>query len=128
MFFFSIRRLHTSCALVTGVQTCALPIWAIKQKALGRSNSKAPERRGIFQRQFDPFDQLVARGVEAADVAPARLGRLHHHPAHRPRLEAFQRVVEVLARGSEERRVGTACVSTCRYRGRPSTKKKKTHK
>src|SRR3546814_9908243 len=25
-FFFSSRRLHTSCALVTGVQTCALPI------------------------------------------------------------------------------------------------------
>src|SRR3546814_6356595 len=25
-FFFSIRRRHTSCALVTGVQTCALPI------------------------------------------------------------------------------------------------------
>src|SRR3546814_5340278 len=28
MFFFSSRRRHTSCALVTGVQTCALPIWA----------------------------------------------------------------------------------------------------
>src|SRR3546814_4859199 len=26
-FFFSSRRRHTSCALVTGVQTCALPIW-----------------------------------------------------------------------------------------------------
>src|SRR3546814_2072538 len=25
--FFSSRRLHTSCALVTGVQTCALPIF-----------------------------------------------------------------------------------------------------
>src|SRR3546814_494972 len=29
MLFFSSRRLHTRCALVTGVQTCALPIaWA----------------------------------------------------------------------------------------------------
>src|SRR3546814_10729044 len=27
-FFFSSRRRHTSCALVTGVQTCALPIYA----------------------------------------------------------------------------------------------------
>src|SRR3546814_135160 len=27
MFFFSSRRRHTSCALVTGVQTCALPIY-----------------------------------------------------------------------------------------------------
>src|SRR3546814_1882504 len=27
-FFFSSRRRHTRCALVTGVQTCALPIYA----------------------------------------------------------------------------------------------------
>src|SRR3546814_3805966 len=27
VFFFSSRRRHTRCALVTGVQTCALPIW-----------------------------------------------------------------------------------------------------
>src|SRR3546814_9728344 len=26
-FFFSSRRRHTVCALVTGVQTCALPIY-----------------------------------------------------------------------------------------------------
>src|SRR3546814_3193302 len=29
LFFFSSRRRHTSCALVTGVQTCALPIYRI---------------------------------------------------------------------------------------------------
>src|SRR3546814_2123764 len=33
-FFFSSRRRHTRCALVTGVQTCALPIshsaWAFE--------------------------------------------------------------------------------------------------
>src|SRR3546814_3879132 len=28
-FFFSSRRRHTRCALVTGVQTCALPILKI---------------------------------------------------------------------------------------------------
>src|SRR3546814_8676582 len=28
LFFFSSRRRHTSCALVTGVQTCALPIFS----------------------------------------------------------------------------------------------------
>src|SRR3546814_3649900 len=27
IFYFSSRRRHTSCALVTGVQTCALPIY-----------------------------------------------------------------------------------------------------
>src|SRR3546814_6417254 len=29
VFFFSSRRRHTRCALVTGVQTCALPICAV---------------------------------------------------------------------------------------------------
>src|SRR3546814_7013316 len=28
-FFFSSRRRHTRCALVTGVQTCALPIYLL---------------------------------------------------------------------------------------------------
>src|SRR3546814_7087821 len=29
IFFFSSRRRHTRCALVTGVQTCALPIFVV---------------------------------------------------------------------------------------------------
>src|SRR3546814_777572 len=40
VFFFSSRRRHTRCALVTGVQTCALPIYErrrlIKQKDISR--------------------------------------------------------------------------------------------
>src|SRR3546814_3721651 len=32
-FFFSNRRRHTSCALVTGVQTCALPIYTAPDTA-----------------------------------------------------------------------------------------------
>src|SRR3546814_7624185 len=32
-FFFSSRRRHTRCALVTGVQTCALPISSHKLRA-----------------------------------------------------------------------------------------------
>src|SRR3546814_1859834 len=42
-FFFSSRRRHTRCALVTGVQTCALPIsfrqyeiWARHLAEIGR--------------------------------------------------------------------------------------------
>src|SRR3546814_1789037 len=31
-FFFSSRRRHTRCALVTGVQTCALPISSSTQE------------------------------------------------------------------------------------------------
>src|SRR3546814_2598422 len=34
VFFFSSRRRHTRCALVTGVQTCALPISA--QRGISR--------------------------------------------------------------------------------------------
>src|SRR3546814_2364929 len=38
MFFFcSSRRRHTRCALVTGVQTCALPIYPAKLVAYGLS-------------------------------------------------------------------------------------------
>src|SRR3546814_1218750 len=41
MFFFSSRRRHTRCALVTGVQTGALPIllWA----STGTKDPKAPD-------------------------------------------------------------------------------------
>src|SRR3546814_5276330 len=34
VFFFSSRRRHTRCALVTGVQTCALPICGSDQEKL----------------------------------------------------------------------------------------------
>src|SRR3546814_7812995 len=37
-FFFSSRRRHTSCALVTGVQTCALPIWWFWKNGSGRNS------------------------------------------------------------------------------------------
>src|SRR3546814_850147 len=33
LFFFSSRRRHTRCALVTGVQTCALPIYGTVSSA-----------------------------------------------------------------------------------------------
>src|SRR3546814_10234964 len=39
-FFFSSRRRHTRCALVTGVQTCALPI----------SRQENPIHRGLCLR------------------------------------------------------------------------------
>src|SRR3546814_1174632 len=40
VFFFSSRRRHTRCALVTGVQTCALPIfWQPQDLATASPNS-----------------------------------------------------------------------------------------
>src|SRR3546814_10579391 len=38
-FLFSSRRRHTSCALVTGVQTCALPICSASQCVLGETRT-----------------------------------------------------------------------------------------
>src|SRR3546814_3984343 len=38
LFFFSSRRRHTRCALVTGVQTCALPISLIH----------IPDKQGLY--------------------------------------------------------------------------------
>src|SRR3546814_6078256 len=35
-FFFSSRIRHTRCALVTGVQTCALPIYPVRDSDLPR--------------------------------------------------------------------------------------------
>src|SRR3546814_1329041 len=34
VFFFSSRRRHTRCALVTGVQTCALPIYRLANEGM----------------------------------------------------------------------------------------------
>src|SRR3546814_8270835 len=46
-FFFSSRRRHTICALVTGVQTCALPIYTNRADFLRPDFGKhhAPARR-----------------------------------------------------------------------------------
>src|SRR3546814_7045511 len=38
-FFISSRRLHTSCALVTGVQTCALPIYRHSHSIYGAGHA-----------------------------------------------------------------------------------------
>src|SRR3546814_4755792 len=42
VFFFSSRRRHTRCALVTGVQTCALPILTRRSRRRRRKNPAAP--------------------------------------------------------------------------------------
>src|SRR3546814_5136182 len=56
-FFFSSRRRHTRCALVTGVQTCALPI------CRHHKNSVASAA---------PADRMVARTFAAALAPVAR--------------------------------------------------------
>src|SRR3546814_14271079 len=44
-FFFSSKRRHTRCALVTGVQTCALPILPHLLPALPLRRPRSPSRR-----------------------------------------------------------------------------------
>src|SRR3546814_11404289 len=56
VFFFSSRRRHTRCALVTGVQTCALPI----------SPREADHRRAFLVTR-------IGIGVPRRDIAPADL-------------------------------------------------------
>src|SRR3546814_4106261 len=87
MFFvFSSRRRHTSCALVTGVQTCALPILATNPYFNGTSPVDPlvfPARSLALLAKFPPtllvtatrdfalsstvytHSRLVAQGVDA---------------------------------------------------------------
>src|SRR3546814_3994078 len=93
-FFFSSRRRHTRCALVTGVQTCALPILGhviLKEFHVDRTT---PYFRDYARRYTDmPF--LVRLDKRGDAFVPGRFLR------------------------SEERRVGKECVSTCRSRWSP---------
>src|SRR3546814_6379899 len=62
-FFFSSRRRHTRCALVTGVQTCALPIWVIiatcdgDNDPLGALHTDAIKQR-VCNGPFSAFKQI----------------------------------------------------------------------
>src|SRR3546814_10273814 len=47
-FFSSIRR-HTRCALVTGVQTCALPIWSRPPTPYPRAKTRCQAERSRGQ-------------------------------------------------------------------------------
>src|SRR3546814_19227556 len=65
-FFFSSRRRHTRCALVTGVQTCALPIYQYgispgQTSPASLAYSGCPASMSILRRLFsndDPRDAL----------------------------------------------------------------------
>src|SRR3546814_17607045 len=52
-FFFSSRRRHTRCALVTGVQTCALPI-CVSRIGVRKSGVESPTGR-----RYLPFQLCV---------------------------------------------------------------------
>src|SRR3546814_2626262 len=60
-FFFSSRRRHTRCALVTGVQTCALPIYPkldISQTQMMMQGWVNVNEKGAFNTPHDHPDFL----------------------------------------------------------------------
>src|SRR3546814_3164779 len=60
-FFFSSRRRHTRCALVTGVQTCALPICAAAIILLVMT--LASQSAGALLLLFAGYAMLTLRGT-----------------------------------------------------------------
>src|SRR3546814_5664777 len=102
-FFFSSRRRHTRCALVTGVQTCALPI----------SITINDDQRLTSHR----FDSLISDGGDRLAIAWLD-GR--DRDAAKEKGDQFAGV----SVRSEERRVGQVCVRTCRSRWSPYHYKK----
>src|SRR3546814_1909860 len=55
-FFFSSRRRHTRCALVTGVQTCALPISPVSQPQRFRGIPARPLSTGAAPPHYLTFN------------------------------------------------------------------------
>src|SRR3546814_19982793 len=80
-FFFSIRRRHTRCALVTGVQTCALPICLAGEPRRGAL--VADERQQGLQPRpvVQPGERQAQRPEELLALAAG--GRLHRRRPHR---------------------------------------------
>src|SRR3546814_2039071 len=63
-FFFSSRRRHTRCALVTGVQTCALPIYlqdaGVRQEGAGAALVERAELVNVLQDRPALLQRLAA--------------------------------------------------------------------
>src|SRR3546814_10481889 len=78
-FFFSSRRRHTRCALVTGVQTCALPI------SLARL--AAAILLFAFMARLGAFPLLAAFGGFIVSRAVARRGATPARPSQSPEAE-----------------------------------------
>src|SRR3546814_4337745 len=114
-FFFSSRRRHTRCALVTGVQTCALPILATYAEWLALSEGALPTLSD---------DEAVAARTQVAEALAGG-----HHILDRDTIEALlggvgmvmvaSRACSTADERSEESRVGKAGVSMCRSRWLP---------
>src|SRR3546814_8333028 len=76
-FFFSSRGRHRSCALVTGVQTCALQIVDVQRLWIGRRPALrrlGPETALLNEKVDLAEAAAVRRSARADDAARDRLG------------------------------------------------------
>src|SRR3546814_16160909 len=110
-FFFSSRRRHTRCALVTGVQTCALPIYQASILAALAVPLFVIDEADCFSFVNQAAEQFFDSST--SNLAGRPLGDLL--PDDSPLFGLIRQVRESNSR-SEERRVGKECVSTCRFR------------
>src|SRR3546814_1066032 len=77
-FFFSSRRRHTRCALVTGVQTCALPIytmvvWEVDHLGFSKYTGIFGDVTGTLV--IDPANPAAAKVDVTIPVAKVTIGR-----------------------------------------------------
>src|SRR3546814_2507316 len=107
-FFFSSRRRHTRCALVTGVQTCALPIFAT---FLSLANASIHNHEIMNKLLSIALLTFIATACQQTQKQQEETP-----PAADPNAITCNGIGPVR---SEERRVGKECVSTCRSRWSP---------
>src|SRR3546814_8555928 len=69
LFFFSSRRRHTRCSLVTGVQTCALPISIVSMNGWDEAPMDRLVETGLSRLEYGQGDIAEARRQMAEAVA-----------------------------------------------------------
>src|SRR3546814_2619271 len=111
-FFFSSRRRHTRCALVTGVQTCALPIsYIVYRERHARLRELRHTLVDVESSMEEYLDQRDWR-VNANANQGYSLGGLILNVAGKVTANYWLSHIY----RSEERRVGKEWFSTCRSR------------